>query len=88
MAHQCITQFLLERWVTTVADPKTVTFRIPRKKRRPKTRTGDVKVHNDYFRSIWSWESVQTKSEGILAQYVPGYVGYKPIDEILDYINQ
>ena len=87
MADQCIIQFLYKNWVSAVADPETVTFRIHKKRRKPKTETGDVKVYNDYFRSLWQWESVQTKSEGILAQYVPGYVGYKPIKEILDYIN-
>ena len=85
MADHLITQYLLESWVSTLADPKTVIFRISKRKKRDKQKT---RVFNEYLRALWFGEFMPSKSEEVLAQHISGYVGFKPLGEILDYIDQ
>ena len=88
MADLYITKYLYENWISTVADPKTVIFKTTKRKKRDKQKLDDDRVFNDYLKALWCGEFMLTKSEEVLSQHVFGYVGFKPLCEILEYIDQ
>ena len=88
MADIYITRYLHEQWISTVSDPKTVIFKTTKRKKKDKQRLDDTRVFNDYMKALWCGEFNPPKSEEVLSQHISGYVGFKPLCEILEYIDR
>ena len=71
-----------------MADPKTVIFKTSKRKKRDKQKFDDDRVFNNYLKALWCGEFMPPKDEEVLSQHVSGYVGFKPLCEILEYIDQ
>ena len=86
MADICVTRYLHEQWINTIDDPNTVIFKITKRKKKDKQRLEDTRVFNDYIKALWCGEFNPPK--GVLTQHIDGYIGFKPLSEILEYIDR
>ena len=86
MANSSVKKYLHDQWIDSITDPNIVIFKITRKKKKDRQRAEDTRIFNDYMTALWCGGFNPPK--GVLAEHIDGYIGYKPLSEIMKYIDR
>ena len=86
MANSSVKKYLHDQWIDSITDPNIVIFKITRKKKKDRQRAEDTRIFNDYMAALWYGAFSPPKR--VLAEHIDGYIGYKPLSEIMQYIDR
>ena len=86
MANSSVKKYLHDQWIDSITDPNIVIFKITRKKKKDRQSAEDTRIFNDYMAALWCGGFSPPKR--VLAEHIDGYIGYKPLSEIMQYIDR
>jgi hypothetical protein len=86
MADSNVKKYLHDQWIDSITDPSIVIFKITRRKKKDRQGAEDTRIFNDYMTALWCGGFNPPK--GVMAEHMDGYIGYKPLSEIMKYIDR